>query len=113
MLGLTMSPGERVSGWAAANVKTISNSDPALELGDLISRLRSVPKSMISSPVLDRKHAELKGVLSGYALAPNAYLPQHSHAFEQLAGDLAEYLPIDRDSKSLVAFPFGIPSKAS
>jgi hypothetical protein len=68
---------------------------------------------MISSPVLNRKHAELKGVLSAFALEPNAYSLQHIGAFEQLAEDLGDCLPVDRDAAPLVAFPFGIPSKAS
>ena len=113
MIGLTMSPGERVSGWAAANLKTVSNSDPALEFGDVISLLGCLPKSMISSPVLGPKHAELRGVLSAYSLESGAFSPLHTRAFEQLAESLAERLPADQDATALVAFPFGIPSKAS
>jgi GAF domain-containing protein len=114
ILGLTMRPGERVSGWAAANLKSITNSDPALDLGDKIWSLRPPPRSMISAPVLDRKHAELKGVLSGYACEPAAFSREHTNALEAIAASLADSLTDVRVSRvPVLAFPGSTHSKAS
>ena len=68
LLGLTIRPGERVTGWVAANKKTISNSDATLDLGEAVTLLRQQLRSTISSPVLLASNAELHGVLTGYSI---------------------------------------------
>jgi putative nucleotidyltransferase with HDIG domain len=91
LVGLTIRPGERVTGWVAANRKTISNSDATLDLGEAVTLLRSQPRSTISSPVLLASNAELHGVLTGYSSRLEPFSHRHVYAFEQLAEALSQH----------------------
>lgn len=57
--------GDRLSGWVAANRKTIVNSDPALDLTDRMARLTPRPLAALSAPMISEQG--LVGVLSLYA----------------------------------------------
>jgi putative nucleotidyltransferase with HDIG domain len=93
LLGLRIRPGERVSGWVAANRRTISNSDPALDLGQTALLVRPAPRSTISTPVTSEHHPnELLGVLTGYSPKESAFTHRHVYAFEQLAESFAQFL---------------------
>jgi len=92
LLGLRIRPGERVSGWVAANRRTISNSDPALDLGQTALLVRPAPRSTISTPVTPEHPNELLGVLTGYSPKESAFTHRHVYAFEQLAESFAQYL---------------------
>jgi len=92
LLGLRIRPGERVSGWVAANRRTISNSDPALDLGQTALLVRPAPRSTISTPVTAEHPNELLGVLTGYSPKESAFTHRHVYAFEQLAESFAQYL---------------------
>ena len=90
-----------MSGWVAANRRTISNSDPALDLGQTALLVRPAPRSTISTPVTSEQPNELLGVLTGYSPKESAFTHRHVYAFEQLADSLAQYLGRSRRSGRL------------
>lgn len=47
--GLEIGMGERLSGWVAANRHTIVNSDPLLDLGEVIRSITPRPRSALST----------------------------------------------------------------
>jgi hypothetical protein len=105
LIGLTIRPGERVTGWVAANRKTISNSDATLDLGQTATLVRPQPRSAISTPVLLDTTGELHGVLTGYSSRVEAFTHRHVYAFEQLAEALSQHFAKSRpQSGRLVAF---------
>jgi putative nucleotidyltransferase with HDIG domain len=105
LVGLTIRPGERVTGWVAANKKTISNSDATLDLGETLTLLRPQPRSTISAPVLFASNGELHGVLTGYSSRVEPFTHRHVYAFEQLAEALSQHFAkIRPHTGRLVAF---------
>jgi putative nucleotidyltransferase with HDIG domain len=105
LLGLTIRPGERVSGWVAANRKTISNSDATLDLGETVTLLQPQPRSTISGPVLSPSKGELYGVLTGYSSRVEPFTHRHVYAFEQLGEALSQHFAKARpNGRRLVAF---------
>jgi putative nucleotidyltransferase with HDIG domain len=105
MVGLTIRPGERVTGWVAANKKAISNSDATLDLGETLTLLRPQPRSTISAPVLFTANGELHGVLTGYSSRVEPFTHRHVYAFEQLAEALSQHFAKTRPHTGrLVAF---------
>ena len=104
LLGLTVRPGERVTGWVAANRQTISNSDATLDLGQAALVIDPRPRSTVSTPVVG-PHGELHGVLTAYSPGLDVFSHRHVYAFEQLAEALAEHFSSHRPrSARLVAF---------
>jgi putative nucleotidyltransferase with HDIG domain len=95
LLGLTMRPGERVTGWVAANRQTIRNSDATLDLGQAALVVDPRPRSTVSTPVLGPQ-GELYGVLTAYSPGLDVYSHRHVYAFEQLAEALAEAISNNR-----------------
>jgi putative nucleotidyltransferase with HDIG domain len=92
VLGLRIKPGERVTGWVAANRQTISNSDAKLDLGEAALLIEPRPRSAASTPVLGVPSADLYGVVTGYSHKPDAFTHRHVYALEQLAEALGQYL---------------------
>jgi putative nucleotidyltransferase with HDIG domain len=92
LVGVRIRPGERISGWVAANKRTISNSDATLDLGQTALLLQPEPRSTISTPVVVGENNELHGVLTGYSPKDAPFNHRHVYAFEQLADALAHYL---------------------
>jgi putative nucleotidyltransferase with HDIG domain len=92
LVGVRIRPGERISGWVAANKRTISNSDATLDLGQTALLLQPEPRSTISTPVVVGEKNELHGVLTGYSPKDAPFNHRHVYAFEQLADALAHYL---------------------
>jgi putative nucleotidyltransferase with HDIG domain len=104
LIGLTIRPGERVTGWVAANKKTISNSDATLDLGETVTLLRPQPRSTISAPILS-SNGELHGVLTGYSSRVEPFSHRHIYAFEQLAETVSQHFAKARPYPArLVAF---------
>ncbi|HEY1306804.1 MAG TPA: HD domain-containing phosphohydrolase [Vicinamibacterales bacterium] len=91
LLGITIRPGERVTGWVAANRRTISNSDATLDLGQTALLVQPEPRSTISAAVVVGENNELYGVLTGYSPKDSAFTHRHVYAFEQLAEALGSY----------------------
>jgi GAF domain-containing protein len=106
LLGLTIKTGERISGWAFANDKTISNSKATLDLGEM-SELFSPPlRSALSTPLKSGPRAI--GTLTAYATRDNSFSDEHRYAFERLTHILGTRLgkAITKTSThSIVRFP--------
>ena len=104
VLGLRIRPGERVTGWVAANRQTISNSEASLDLGQTSLMLDPRPRSAVSTPVAG-SHGDFYGVLTAYSPVADVFTHRHVYAFEQLATTLADHLSKSRSKVSkLVAF---------
>ncbi len=91
LIGLTIRPGERVTGWVAAHRKAISNSDAMLDLGESATLVKPQPRSTISAPVILGTEGELHGVLTGYSSRVDPFSHRHVYAFEQLAEALSQH----------------------
>lgn len=104
VLGLRVRPGERVTGWVAANRQTISNSDATLDLGQAALVVEPRPRSAVSTPVLGPP-GDFQGVLTAYSPVADVFTHRHVYAFEQLANTFGEHLSKARPKTSkLVAF---------
>ena len=104
LLGLRVRPGERVTGWVAANRQTISNSDAALDLGQAALVVEPRPRSAVSTPVITSQ-GDFQGVLTAYSPVADVFTHRHVYAFEQLAGTFGEHLSKGRQKiTKLVAF---------
>ena len=104
LLGLRLRPGERVTGWVAANRQTISNSDATLDLGQAALMVEPRPRSAVSTPVLGPP-GDFQGVLTAYSPVADVFTHRHVYAFEQLANTFGEHLSKARPKISkLVAF---------
>jgi putative nucleotidyltransferase with HDIG domain len=91
LIGITIRPGERITGWVAANRRTISNSDATLDLGQTALLIQPEPRTAISTPVVIGDQNELHGVLTGYSPKESAFSQRHVYAFEQLAEALGHF----------------------
>jgi putative nucleotidyltransferase with HDIG domain len=80
--GLKFRIGEGLSGWVATNRRTVVNSDPTLDFGDLSARLGL--RSCVSTPVFAL--GDLVGVLSVYSPKTRGF----SESDARLVGGLAQ-----------------------
>ena len=85
--GLTIGVGRRLTGWVGAHRKTITNSEAALDLGNIASQLRPIPQLCLSTPIADQ--GRLAGVLTVYSTTARPFTPADVAVFEMLAGLLA------------------------
>ena len=83
--------GERITGWAWANRRTICNGNAALELSDVPGFAEPL-KSALSTTVAAESGTEPVGVLTAYADQPDAFEPRHVYAFERLSEFLGSYI---------------------
>ena len=81
--GLRIPLGQRLSGWVAANRKTIVNSDPILDLGESARVGHPRLRSCLSTPLLSGE--ELVGVLTLYCETPNGFNEDHRRIVEAVA----------------------------
>ena len=102
--GLTIKRGERVTGWAAANHRTVTNSQAELDLQALSLSFNPPLRAVIAAPYFGAQD-KLLGVLSGYAAKDNAFSETHRYAFERIATLLGERLNSIGGSSSVVKFP--------
>ena len=75
--------GEGLSGWVAANRRSIINSLPALDLADVCPEASSQLSSTLSVPLIVRDN--LVGVLTVYATSEQAYNEHHRQVLEGVA----------------------------
>jgi hypothetical protein len=101
---LTIRRGERVSGWAAANQKTIANSQAELDLMELCGSFNPPLRSAIAVPLL-APGERLVGVLTGYSPKDDAFSDLHRYAFERIGFLLSERLGSFSEGSSVVKFP--------
>ena len=85
--GLRIPLGQRLSGWVAANRRTICNSDPTLDFGDAARSQAVRLRSCISTPLILGEH--LTGVMTLYATETNAFNDDHRRIVELIAKQVA------------------------
>lgn len=85
-----MAVGQRLSGWVAANRRSIRNSDPVLDLGDSGRAMMPRLRSCLSSPVISEDG--LTAVLTLYAEPALAYSEEHERLLETVARQVAPAL---------------------
>ncbi|MEO7273174.1 MAG: HD domain-containing phosphohydrolase [Vicinamibacterales bacterium] len=90
ILGLSIKRGERLSGWVAANLRTIVNSDPILDFGESGRAMKTRLCSCLSTPLLAEDR--LVGVLSLYSSQRDVFTDDHRRAIEALARGAAQVL---------------------
>jgi putative nucleotidyltransferase with HDIG domain len=105
LAGLVIRPGERVTGWSAANRRTTANSNAALDLLHIAELFTPPLKSCVSAPLIEED--SILGVLSVYATQPEAFTEQHRYVTEQIASVFGERL---RRSESHIRPIFGCRS---
>ena len=88
LIGLRIDKGERITGWAAAHAKTICNSDPALDLGNIARSFRQPLRSTLCAPVI--WEGQVVAVLTSYSPLETAFSPEHRYSVEQIASLLGE-----------------------
>jgi putative nucleotidyltransferase with HDIG domain len=84
--GLTIKPGERVTGWVAANRRTSLNSDASLDLAKIANLFTPPLRSTISAPLTNGD--QLFGVLTAYSAREQAFTESDGYVFEQVASVL-------------------------
>jgi hypothetical protein len=88
---LSISIGDRISGWAVAHKQVVLNSNAALELGP-IARTFSIPlRYAIAVPILNGPNSAAVGVITCYASEP--FDNDHRRMLESAATLFAASLP--------------------
>jgi putative nucleotidyltransferase with HDIG domain len=102
--GLVIRLGERVTGWCAANQKTVLNSDAYLDLVQMASRYVPPLKSTICVPLL--RDGKLSAVFTGYSSQETPFDERHRYTVERV-GDLlyARLSSFSSNSNNVRAFP--------
>ncbi len=85
--GMMIARGQRLSGWVAANQRTIVNSDPVLDLGEMGRLIRPRLRSCLSTPLTSE--GSLVGVLTLYSSEVKAFTEDHRRVLEAVAGQCA------------------------
>jgi diguanylate cyclase (GGDEF)-like protein/putative nucleotidyltransferase with HDIG domain len=85
--GMRIRVGQRLSGWVAANKRTIANSDPILDLGDAGRTYPTRFRSCISTPLVSED--KLVGVLTIYSGETTAYGDDHRRIIEVVGRQVA------------------------
>ncbi|OFV92877.1 MAG: hypothetical protein A3H95_15120 [Acidobacteria bacterium RIFCSPLOWO2_02_FULL_64_15] len=80
--------GQRLSGWVAANRRTIVNSDPMLDLGDVARVVHPLLLSCLSTPVV--LDDQLIGVLTLHSEVEDGFSDEHGYVIEVIAEQVAE-----------------------
>jgi putative nucleotidyltransferase with HDIG domain len=88
--GLTIPMGTGVSGWAAANGRSVINADPALDLGDAARTLTPALRSVLSVPLTS--DGAVLGSVSLYSIQAQAFTEEQRQAVELICGPVADML---------------------
>ena len=80
---LRIGTGQRLSGWVAANRRTIRNSDPVLDFGEAARAMTPRLRSCLSTPLVAR--GPLTGVLALYSTLRDAFSEEHQRVIEVVA----------------------------
>lgn len=98
-IGLQIARGERLSGWVAANRRTILNADPVLDLGETARSIKPRLRSCLSTPLLNNN--QLVGVLSVYSPQAKGFTDDHRRLLEVIARQVSQVvqsaLELERD----------------
>jgi putative nucleotidyltransferase with HDIG domain len=90
--GLTMRNGERISGWSAANEKTIANSQATLDLNAIADLFVPPLRAALATPL--KSGDRIVGTMTAYATRDEPFTDDHRYAFERLASSFAEHFQI-------------------
>lgn len=90
IIGLSIPRGQRLSGWVAANLRTIANSDAVLDLGDLARSTRPRLSNCIAAPLCLKER--LLGVLTLYSAEAGGFSEDHRRIVELVANQVAVIL---------------------
>ena len=85
--GLVIANGQRLTGWVAAQRRTVVNSDAALDLGNLTMRLSPPPHTCLSTAL--SVDGELVGALTVYSTSVEPFTDRHAALLEVLAPKIA------------------------
>jgi putative nucleotidyltransferase with HDIG domain len=85
--GLVISNGQRLTGWVAAQRRTVVNSDAALDLGNLTMRLSPPPHTCLSTALT--VDGELVGAITVYSTSAEPFTERHAALLEVLAPKIA------------------------
>ena len=88
--GLRIPFGQRLSGWVGANRKTIVNSDPVLDLGEVARTFKPPFRSCLSAPLVSGE--QLVGVLTLYSTITDGFNEDHRRVVEVVARQIARTL---------------------
>jgi hypothetical protein len=105
--GMSITVGERLSGWVAACRRTITNSDAALDLYDRDVTLGSA----LSTPLIDGDR--VVGVLTAYAAAAQAFTEDQSRLVQMVAPHLGRIMSVAVRAESQRTSEFPEPRVAS
>ena len=83
-----MPVGHGVSGWVAANGRSVINADSALDLGDRLDSLDPKFRSVLSIPLIIAEDAV--GVVTLYSSQANAFREEQRQAIELISSPVAE-----------------------
>ncbi len=110
--GLRIPIGQRVTGWVAANRRTIINSDPILDFGDVARSGRPRLRSSLSTPLI--ADDELVGVLTLYSPNPNVFTDEHRRIIEavgrQISCVVRDSAEFDRENSTFRDALTGLPN---
>ena len=102
--GLIIRLGERVTGWCAANQKTVMNSDAYLDLVQMAGRFVPPLRSTICIPIFSENR--LSGVFTGYSTQENPFDERHRYVVERVAELLTTRLTSSSQPvRNIRAFP--------
>jgi putative nucleotidyltransferase with HDIG domain len=102
--GLIIRLGERVTGWCAANQKTVMNSDAYLDLVQIATRFSPPLRSTICIPLFFE--GRLDGVFTGYSTQENPFDERHRYVVERVAELLNTRLTSSAQTvRNIRAFP--------
>ncbi len=105
---LTIGVGLRLTGWVAANRRTIVNSEAALDLGNLAAALSPPPRLCLSTPIAD--DGQLVGALTVYSTSPRPFTTGDVVLFEMLSNLLAPRMAAEVRARIGGEASFGTPS---
>ncbi len=110
--GLRIPVGQRITGWAAANRRTIINSDPVLDFGDVPRSGRPRFRSCLSTPLV--ADDSLVGVLTLYSSNPGAFTEDHRRIIEavgrQISRVVRDSAEFDREHSAFKDSLTGLPN---
>jgi diguanylate cyclase (GGDEF)-like protein/putative nucleotidyltransferase with HDIG domain len=96
--GIRIPRGQRLSGWVAANRRTIVNSDPYLDLGEVARTASPKLRSCLSTPLLSGD--DLVGVLSIYSSRKDAFTDDHRRIVEAVSRQVSRAVLHAKQSES-------------
>ena len=88
--GLTIPMGHGVSGWVAANGRSVLNADPNLDLGEQAGALTPALRSVLSVPLSNDR--AVVGSISLYSIQAQAFTDEQRQLIELISRPVAEAL---------------------